>query len=606
MADLQRELSGSKSVIVTESGCIKNGAGVLRGILTNATSSGTLVVYDGTEASTGATGTLTSVGACAPAAHGQNVLTSSGAMVAGTHPVTVFTGTDNFKDAVKASAVLTSDETQPTAGKKVTVGVEVYTFTAAGTLPTRYTVPLGATTADTMLNLLAAIKNHPLVDAVLTSTYVITVTAKEAGTAGNTIAKAENDAHLDWDGTGAFLTGGLEAETITIGTQVYRAKNIPIAANDFAIGDDLETSLANLYATINGTYTSTQAYGGTIAHTQVVAVAKNATTITLRGRVPGISLNSVATTETCAAASFPDTTLGGGTGASDAGVTTAGATVTIGDIVYTVVDELSERYGATAIPYQVKKGAAEKNMLDNLKLAINAGTGAGTLYSTGTVAHPYFIATTNSDTAQTIVARTVGGDDYTTAINALATTTKMANTAWADTTFGGGTGDSNPAVTTSAATITIGTRTYTAVIELSETSGATAVADQILWETSEAVFLDNVKQAINQSGIAGTDYSTGTTVNTDVVATTNANDSQVFNARILGAVGNSIATSTTLANYAFGGTTLASGAGATGKKIIDTYTPAAAADIQLENIEFENGLYVTVGGTSISATISYK
>jgi len=605
MADLQRELSGSTSAIVTESGCIKNGAGVLRGILTTSTSSGTLALYDCTELPVVATGTLTSTGACVPASHGQNVLTSSGAMVAGTHPVTVFTGTDNFKDAVKASAVLTSDETQPTAGKKVTVGVEVYTFTAAGTLPTRYTVPLGATTAATMLNLLAAIQNHPLVDAVLTSTYVITVTAKEAGTGGNAIAKAEDDDHLDWDGAGAVLTGGLDAETVTIGTQVYRAKNVPIAANDFAIGTTLQISLANLYATINGTYTPTQAYVGTIAHTQVIGVAKDATTITLRGRVPGVSLNSVATTETCASASFPDTTLGGGTGASDAGVTTAAATVTIGAITYTVVDALSETYGATAVPYQVVKGANEAAMLDNLKLAINGTGTAGTNYSTGTVAHPYVIATTNTDTAQTIISRTVGGDTFTAAINALDTTETMANTAWADTTFGGGTGDSNPSVTTSAATITIGTRVYTAVIELDETSGASATADQILWVTSEAVFLDNVKKAINQSGRAGTDYSTGTTVNTDVVATTNAADSQVINARTMGAVGNVIATSTTLGNYAFGGTVLGSGAGATGKQLIATYTPTAGADIQLEDIEFENGLYVAVGNT-ISATISYR
>ena len=128
-------------------------------------------------------------------------------------------------------------------------------------------------------------------------------------------------------------------------------------------------------------------------------------------------------------------------------------------------------------------------MLDNLKLAINGGTGEGTLYSTGTVAHPYFIATTNTDTAQTIVSRTVGDAAFTTLVNALATTETMANTSWADTTFGGGTGNSNPAVTSDAATFTIGNRTYTAVLELSETSGADAVVDQILWVTSEAVFL---------------------------------------------------------------------------------------------------------------------
>lgn len=361
MADslLQRELSGSTSKIVTESGTIKNGQGVLRGITTTATSSGTLVLIDGTEASTAATGTLTSSGACVPASHGQTVLTSTG--------------------------------TNVTDGKIVTIGAVVYRF---------------------------------------------------------------------------------------------------------------KTTLAQAY--------------------------------------------------------------------------------------------------------DVKIGADAATTLDNLKLAINATGTAGTNYYAGTEAHPYFIATTNTDTAQTIVSRTVAGTTATTALNALATTTNESTLSWADTTYGGGTGDSNPAVTTAGATITIGNRTYTVVLELSETSGATAVADQILWVTSEAVFLDNLKKAINQSGVVGTEYSTGTLVHSQVEATTNDNTSQVIVAKTLGTVGNSIVTTETLANYAWGAATLASGAGAVGKKILDTYTPSAGSHISLENIEFENGLYVTVGGTSISATISYK
>lgn len=491
---IQRSLDGSTSTIVTETGLIKSGQGVLRGITTTATSSGTLVLLDSTEAGTVSTATLTSSGACVPASHGQTELTSSGAMVAGTHAVSVFTS------------------------------------------------------------------------------------------------------------SGAVIDG----QTITIGTTVYTAKAIPSAAYHVAMGANAQAFLANLKAAINGSYTPVQAYTGTVAHPSVVATASDATTLTIRGRVPGTSLNATATTETFTNGSWADTTLGGGTGASDAGVTTGAATVTIGAITYTVVDELSETYGATAIAYQVKKGANEAAMLDNLKLAINGGSGEGTLYSTGTEAHPYLIATTNTDTVQTIVSRTVGDAAATAVINALATTETMANTAWADTTFGGGTGNSNPAVTSDDALIVIDDRTYTAVIELSETSGADAVADQILWVTSEAVFLDNVKKAINQTGIAGTDYSTGTLRHESVVATTNSNTQQVINSRLLGSAQNSIVTTTTLANYAWGAGTMASGTGAVGKKILDTYTPAAGSHIDLNNIEFEYGLFATVGGTSISATISYK
>jgi hypothetical protein len=494
MADYNEVLpSSSISTVVTESQLLKSGTGIFRGILTTATSSGTLVVIDGTEASTAATTDLTSSGACVPASHGQTELTSSGAMVAGTHAVSVLTG-----------------------------------------------------------------------DAVV---------------AGN---------------------------VVVIGSVTYTARLVPSVAYDVALGANTEAFLANLYATINGTATPAQAYD-TPVNTQVVAVAKDATTLTVRGRVPGTSLNSVATTGTALRTVWADTTLGGGTGASDAGVTTAAATVTIGDITYTVVDELSETYGATAIPYQVKKGASEATMLDNLKLAINAtASGVGTLFSTGTVAHPYVIATTNSDTVQKIVSRTIGTAAATAIVNGLATTETMANTAWADTTFGGGTGNSNPAVTSDAALITLGNRVYTATLELSETSGATAVADQILWVTSEAVFLDNIKKAVNGSGIAGTDYSTGTTPHTQVVATTNTNTVQTFVSRLLGTVGNSYATSDTLANYAFTSTVMASGAGATGKTLLSTYTPTAGLNPETFNLEFSRGLYVTVGGTSIASTFFYR
>jgi hypothetical protein len=352
---IQRELSGSTSKVVTESGALKVGQGVLRGILTTATSSGTLVIYDGTEASTGATTTLTSSGACVPAVHGSTTLTSNG--------------------------------TNVTDGKIVTIGAITYRFKT--TMAAAYDVQIGASAAVT---------------------------------------------------------------------------------------------------------------------------------------------------------------------------------------------------------------------LDNLKAAINASGTAGTEYYAGTLAHTYFVASTNTDTTQVIVARTVVGTTATATLNALVTTTNESTLSWT----GGTLGDATASVTTAGATITIGSRVYTVVTNLSETSGASAVADQVIWVTNEETFLDNLKQAINQSGLAGTDYSTGTTVNTQVEATTNTANTQVINARVLGVSGNAIATSTTLANYAFTSTVMASGAGADARLLLNTYTPAAGSQITFNNIEFENGLYFTVGGTSISATVSYK
>lgn len=487
------ETGTSTSKVVTESQLVKSGAGVLKGILTTATSSGTLVVIDGTEASTASTTDLTSSGAVTVADYAVTELTSTGASVPGTHAVSVLTG-----DTVVATNV------------------------------------------------------------------------------------------------------------VVIGAITYTAVLVPAQAYDVALGANTEAFLANLKAVINGTHTAQQGWITTPAHTQVVATASDATTLTVRGRVPGTSLNTVATTGTALRTVWADTTLGGGTGASDPGVTTAAATITLGSTVYTVVDALSETYGATAIPYQVLKGASEATMLDNIKLAVNATGTAGTQYSTGTLVHPTIVATTNTDTVQTFRSRSIGTAAQTTAINALVTTETLANTSFADTTLGGGTGNSNPAVTIDASQFTIGTRTYTAVLTLAESLGISAVADQVLWVTSEAVFLDNIKKAINATGIAGTDYSTGTTVNTDVVATTNTNTVQTFASRLLGSSQNAIATTETMGNYAFTGATMASGAGATGEVILSTYTPATTANANTFNREFTRGLFVTCGGTSISSTFFYR
>lgn len=406
----------------------------------------------------------------------------------------------------------------------------------------------------------------------------------------------------------SVMTGDaiVDGNVMVIGTRTYTFKatlsNNPSVVDEILIGADLTATLLNALNAINANPAAGMAgvtfSRDTVANTQVVAVASDATTLTVRGRVPGTSLNAVATTGTALRTVWADTTLGGGTGASDPGVTTGAAQVTIGTIVYTVVDALSETYGATAVPYQVLKGASEATMLDNLKLAINGTGTAGTQYSTGTVAHSQVVATTNTDTVQTIRGRVPG-----TTLNAVATTENMANTAFADTTLGGGTGNSDAGIATTAAQFVINGRTYTAVIELSETLGAAAVADQVLWVTSEAVFLDNIKKAINASGIAGTDYSTGTVINADVVATTNTNTTQVIVSKKIGTIGNAITTTENMANYAWTGTTLASGTGATGRVIANTITFSAVAttgerEIDFGDLEFDTGLYVTIGGTA--------
>jgi len=219
-------------------------------------------------------------------------------------------------------------------------------------------------------------------------------------------------------------------------------------------------------------------------------------------------------------------------------------TVTINTTVYRFMD-------TPAQAYDINVGVSAAESLDFLKLAINAtGTGDGSDYYAGTLAHPDVVATTNTDTVQTILARVPG-----TTPNAYATTETSAHLAWADTTLGGGTGNSNPGVTTAGATFTINSRVYTFVDALSEDE-ADAIVDQILYGGTEAAALDNMLVAINAGATAGTNYSTGTVVNADVTATTNTNTTQVVQAKVKGVIGDLITITETMANTVWDDVTL--------------------------------------------------
>lgn len=221
-----------------------------------------------------------------------------------------------------------------------------------------------------------------------------------------------------------------------------------------------------------------------------------------------------------------------------------GETITINATVYRFKD-------TPAQAYDINVGISAAESLDFLKLAINAtGVGDGSDYYAGTLVHPDVVATTNSDTVQTILAR-VPGDE----MNAYATTETCAHAAWADTTLGGGTGNSNPGVTSAAATVTINGRAYMFVDALSETA-ADAIVDQVLYGGSEAIALDNLKLAINAGATEGTEYSTGTVVNPDVTAGTNTNTTQVITAKIKGVSGDLITCTETLANTVWDDVTL--------------------------------------------------
>jgi hypothetical protein len=305
----------------------------------------------------------------------------------------------------------------------------------------------------------------------------------------------------------------------------------------------------------------------------------------------GAKATSTLTTSGIVYAKFPESTL-----TSDTTNVADGDTVTIGSIVYRFKDTM-------LAAYDVKRGADAATSLDNLKAAINASGTPGTEYFAGTLIHPDVTATTNTDTTQKVVSKVIG-----TANNTKATTETSSHLSWADTTLGGGTGTSVTGVATASSTFTINGTSYYFTNQLSETVNgvASAVANEILWVTNDATALDNMKLAINGSGTEGTNYSTGTNANPDVIATTNGNTTQVIEARVFGTLGNSITTTETMTTTAWTGTTLSGGTEAS-RVLMNTYTPATGSSVITfpDGINFVNGLFATVANTA-DITVVYN
>lgn len=254
-------------------------------------------------------------------------------------------------------------------------------------------------------------------------------------------------------------------------------------------------------------------------------------------------------------------TLASGTLTSDATQSTTGDTTVIGGVTYTWVTALTEAKATSTLTstgttptdgdlvtvdgitytartaltnsgtasYEVLIGGSAAIFLDNLKLAINAGSGAGTDYGSGTLIHPTVTATTNTDTTQVVQANNLGAT-----ANNLLTSAISAGT----------------------------TLTWTGS---SLSGGANPVPYQVLLGVSAAVQLDNLKDAINNGTIAGsmgTTYSTGTPPHPQVTAGTNTNTTQLVTAIDYTVTNGDIATTNPIdtgSHLSWGATTLASG-----------------------------------------------
>jgi len=142
-------------------------------------------------------------------------------------------------------------------------------------------------------------------------------------------------------------------------------------------------------------------------------------------------------------------------------------------------------------------------------------------------------------------------------------------------------------VFTDGETISINGKTYT----MKATLSSPAQANQVLIGASAAASLDNLKTAINGGSTAyptaadasgeGSTYSTGTVRHSNVVATTNANDSQVVEARDFGTAANQFDTTETCSNASWGATKMSGGVA----NVVDEIKIGASAAATLDNIK---------------------
>lgn len=156
-------------------------------------------------------------------------VTSLGSTGLGTSVSYVLTANTNVTASLTSAAIAASLLLTFTgigvAGDTVTIGATTYTYAASAGAAN--TVVVGGATANSVANLISAINAsagagttygtgtvaNASASAAAGAGTTILVTAKTAGTAGNSIAVASSLTHGSWAGGGLFLLGGDSAST---------------------------------------------------------------------------------------------------------------------------------------------------------------------------------------------------------------------------------------------------------------------------------------------------------------------------------------------------------------------------------------------------------
>ncbi|MBU2098212.1 MAG: hypothetical protein KKD00_05595, partial [Gammaproteobacteria bacterium] len=483
------------------------------------------------------------------------------AVAANGESVTIDTTTYDFVTALteaKATGILTATG-NPTDGNRVEIDGVEYTYRDA--ISVAFDVHIGVSAEASLLNLVQAITydggagTNEGVNYGTGTTAHTTVTAAEG--AGDTVdveallvGTAGNVTSVGYGGVLAFgaatLTGGLDPVLdeilVEAGTEAEIDNLVAAAMTGVGAGTKFSTGQPQL---VNVTLTKTDA-------TNMLATAK----------VAGTAGNSIAIAETCAQV-----------------VWTGGAVF------------LSGGY-ATAVANDVIIGGTAELSIDNLVLAITAGAGEGTNYGTGTVVHT--TVTGAKQAADVFRATAIAYGD---AGNAEVTTTDMGAATWDAGTLAGGE-DPDVAYTvligaTAEASIDNlvlaitagageGTNYGTGTLVHPDTTGAKQAADvfratanaigdagnlivtttdialaswgagflvngddadtafDVLIGGTASITIDNLIAAINDSGVEGTNYGTGTTPQGDVTAAVGGGDTMGVTAVVKGVAGNAI------------------------------------------------------------------
>ncbi len=174
----------------------------------------------------------------------------------------------------------------------------------------------------------------------------------------------------------------------------------------------------------------------------------------------------------------------------------------IGPVGYEQVYTFKTALTSATAANEVLIEASASDTLDNLIVAINAGTGGGTKYGSDTAANSYVTAAAGAGDTMTVTAKEIG-TEY--------------NLVLTDADNHGSWGDANL------------------------TGGLDAVANEVLIDGASNS-LDHLVLAVTGGAEEGTSYSTGTVAHTLVTAAAGAGDTLTFTALVKGTAGNAIST----------------------------------------------------------------